>query len=340
MNDRIRLDWSARHRHVAYDVANGGWRIDDQAGPPSNLVPIAAHGDHRGRPLDLHRDNLLIRGDNDDALRALSPDLRGRIDLIYIDPPFNTGKDFGGYDDRLPRHLWLTMMEPRLRASWELLADHGSLYLHLDPNASHYAKVLMDELVGAERFQREIIWRIGWVSGFKTRAPNYIRNHDTILFYTKTDEFVFHKSYLPHPPGYRRRDGKPPRSPGIPMEDTWNCREGDRLDSIQIKSFSKEKTGFPTQKGEHLLKRLIEVSSNPGDRVLDFFAGSGSTAATAHKLGRRWIAVECSPTTCDIACRRLKEVVAGDDPRGITADVDWTGGGGFREMQVERDAQS
>src|SRR5690606_24555517 len=100
------------------------------------------------------------------------------------------------------------------------------------------------------------------------------------------------KSYIPYPEGYRRRDGKQPTGAGVPLEDTWNCSEADSLNSIQIVSFSREKTGYPTQKSEALLDRIIRASSNPGDLVLDAFCGSGTTCAVAEKTGRRWIGID------------------------------------------------
>src|SRR5690606_12655232 len=152
-----------------------------------------------------------------------------------------------------------------------------SLYVHVDPTVGHAVKLLLDEVFGPGCFQREIVWRIGWVSGFKTKARNWIRNHDLLFFYVKDPRrFTFNKRILPHPPGYVRRDGSPPRGRGVPLCDVWNAGEGElslrgreSLDSIQIKSFSTEKTGYATQKNESLLRRIVEASSNPGDLVAD-----------------------------------------------------------------------
>ncbi|MBK9753656.1 MAG: site-specific DNA-methyltransferase [Nannocystis sp.] len=236
--------------------------------------------------------NLLICADNLLAMDALLATHAGAVDLIYLDPPFATGHDFvhtraregddgeprgelqtHAYHDRWPGGVagFLRMLEPRLRLAHRLLAADGSLYLHVDPTVGHYAKILLDEIFGPACFQREIVWRIGWLSGFKTRANNWIRNHDLIFFYTRDPaRFSFHKQYVPHPEGYRRRDGKPPRARGVPMEDVWNAnsaefalRGKDSLDSIQIKSFSREKTGWATQKNASLLRRIIAASSRP-----------------------------------------------------------------------------
>ena len=209
----------------------------------------------------------------------------------------------------------------------DLLSTDGSIYIHLDSNEVHYCKVLMDEIFGRENFQREIVWRIGWVSGYKTAAKNWIRNHDTILFYTKRDLF-FNKEYIPYPENYVRRDGSVPQGQGYAIEDTWNCSELDRLDSIQIKSFDQEKTGFLTQKNEALLRRIIFSATNEGDIVLDFTAGSGTTGATAHKMNRQYILVEQMDAAMKVIIDRLKNVIQGD-PKGISKIVNWQGGGSF-----------
>ncbi len=168
---------------------------------------------------------------------------------------------------------YLAYMAERLSEVQRLLKPSGSVYLHCDPTASHYLKATMDAIFGASNFRNEIVWRIGWVSGFKTQKRGWIRNHDTLLYYVKSPQAVkrFNKEHLPYPEGYLRRDGNPPRGKGIPVEDTWNCHSGDVLDSIMIKSFSREKLGYPTQKPVALLERIIKASSNPGDLVLDPF---------------------------------------------------------------------
>ena len=123
-----------------------------------------------------------------------------KVKLIYIDPPYNTGNDGFGYNDRFNRASWLTFMCNRLDVARELLAENGAIYVNLDFNEVHYAKVLMDDIFGENNFQREIIWRIGWVSGYKTIDNNYIRNHDTILFYSKSPQLKFNKKHIPNLP--------------------------------------------------------------------------------------------------------------------------------------------
>jgi len=276
--------------------------------------------------------NKLIWGDNKLVMSSLlKQGYAGKINLIYIDPPFYTGADFSyktQVDDteiekepsiieqRAYKDTWsggiasyLKYMYERLVLIKELLAENGSIYVHLDEHVSHYVKVMMDEIFGYDNFQREIIWRIGWISGYKSSAKNWIRNHDTILYYsTNHDNFIFNKVYISYPHDYKRRDGKKPEGPGYPIEDTWNCSEIDSLDSIQIMSFSSEKTGFYTQKNENLLKRIILASSNPGDIVADFFCGSGTTLAVAEKLGRRWIGSDLSKYAIQVTRKRLLDI--------------------------------
>ncbi|MBL7131620.1 MAG: site-specific DNA-methyltransferase [Candidatus Omnitrophica bacterium] len=328
MKNKLELTWYNKDKSLYYDLKEGKYIWVDRNDPRVAEPRILIEKKHYGDPA---AENLLIKGDNLLALKALQPEFTEKIKVVYIDPPFNTGAAFEHYDDGLEHSIWLTMMRDRLMIIKELLSDDGSIYLHLDWNEVHYAKILMDEIFGRRAFQREVIWRIGWISGYKSKAKNYIRNHDTILYYTKNpDKFIFNKIYIPYAKDYKRRDGSKPKGKGYPMEDTWNCSEIDKLDSIQIKSFSGEKTGFLTQKNEHLLKRMIEVSSNKGDWVLDSFAGSGTTGAVAHKLGRNWIMIELTDNVDKFCLKRMKKIVDGKDERGISKEIGWEGGGGFK----------
>lgn len=279
----------------------------------------------------------LIEGDNLAALEALD-DLRETVDLIVLDPPFATGGQFRlmtrvgvGHEGRPPPEIarpaysdrfeggvggFIAMLDHRLQRLYALLAPHGSFYIHVDPTVGHAVKLLLDDVFGPQGFQREIVWRIGWVSGFKSRAKNWIRNHDLIFFYVKDPKrFTFNKQYTPHPPGYRRRDGKPPTGVGVPIDDVWNANEAEfglrgieSLDSIQIKSFSTEKTGYATQKNVSLLRRIVAASSNPGDVVLDPFCGSGTTGVAAVGLGRRFVGCDINSDAIYLAKKRLLEV--------------------------------
>ncbi len=215
-------------------------------------------------------------------------------------------KSMRNYLGEVPMMAYLAMMAPRLLEMRRVLKDTGSIYLHCDPVASHYLKLLMDAVFGTNRFRNEIIWRIGWVSGYKTQKRGWIRNHDTILYYTNSDDPIFNKEYIPYPDDYVRRDGKRPEGKGIPIEDTWNCNSTDILNSIMIMSFSQEKVGYPTQKPEKLLERIIKASSNRGDVVLDPFCGCGTTVAVAQKLGRKWIGIDITYLAVDVIAKRLE----------------------------------
>lgn len=291
----------------------------------SSVIPSKADWKNRL----LYGDNLLLMpallsGDEATGL----PPMRGRIDLIYIDPPYDSKADYRtnivlpsvdnveqrptvleqfGYSDMWKEGTasYLEYMYPRLVLMKELLSDRGSIYVHLDWHVAHYVKLILDEIFGKENFVREIIWRIGWVSGYKSSVNNWIRNHDTILFYSKNKDYIFNKEYIPYPEGYVRRDGNAPTGKGYPIEDTWNCTALDSLDSIQLMSFSKEKVGYSTQKPEKLLERIIAASSNENSIVADFFGGSGTTAAVAEKLGRRWITSDLGKPACMIMRKRL-----------------------------------
>ncbi len=289
-----------------------------------------------------HPPNQLIWGDNKLVMSSLLNDYAGKLDLIYIDPPFATDADFT-YEVKLGSHklakqpsvleetayrdTWglgadsfLSMIYDRVVLMHELLAEDGSFYVHLDSREVHYVKVVCDEIFGRENFMREIIWRIGWISGFKAKAANWARNHETILFYVKDREnFTFNKKYIEHDSEYQRgsygseemgelqvldEDGADvAATTGKPMDDVWV-----NLPSIQIMSFSQEKSGYPTQKNTNLIRRIIESSSDPGDLVADFFCGAGSTLIAAEELGRRWIGCDLGRFAIHTTRKRLLDV--------------------------------
>ena len=321
----------------------------------------------RGLAPDTITDNLIIKGNNLLVLHSLVKVFRGKIKLIYIDPPYNTGSDEFQYNDNFNHSTWLTFMKNRLEVAKDLLSEDGSIYINIDYKEVHYLKVLMDEIFGRDNFQREIIWRMGFVSGYKTAVKNFIRNHDTILFYSKNREkMFFNKLYIPnkkfkkilpeskavkalfkkynlseqeiaeilHEINYGMRGKK------YPLEDTWNCNKWDELNSIAIESSTSrvDETvvlngrNFKGQKPEKLLKRIIESSTNPGDIVLDFFLGSGTTVAVAHKLGRQYIGIE-QMDYVEAAVERIKNVIQGEQV-GISKAVNWQGGGDCVYLEI------
>jgi hypothetical protein len=312
----VEILWEGKYRDgVRVEPPRNGLRLaTDEVHDPDDAGDRGLAGWH----------NRLVLGDQEHVLPTVASELAGQVALAYIDPPFDTGGAFDflasipgashdtpriavpAYEDARGLDAWLAWFDGAARRLFDLLAEGGSLYVHLDAHVAHYAKVVLDEVFGAAAFQREIVWRIGWVSGFKSRARGWIRNHDTLLFYAKGGRpATFHKEYVPYPPGYVRRDGKPPRGAGYPVEDVWNASDVDRMDSIQIVSFSGEKVGYPTQKNEALVSRVVRASSNPDDLVLDCFVGSGTTAVVAEKLGRRWIACDASPIAIHTTRKRL-----------------------------------
>jgi site-specific DNA-methyltransferase (adenine-specific) len=266
-------------------------------------------------------ENLVIHGDNVAALTRL-PD--ASFQLIYIDPPFNTGrvqarqtmttvraaggarKGFQGrsyetvkgllysYDDSFADY-W-EFLEPRLEEAWRLLHDTGTLYLHLDFREVHYAKVVLDALFGREHFLNEIIWAYDYGARAKNKWP---AKHDTILVYVKNPKTYFFDN--------AEVDREPYMAPGLvtPEKVALGKLPTDVWWHTIVSPTGKEKTGYATQKPEGILRRIIHASSAPGDWVLDFFAGSGTTGAVAHKLGRRFVLMEQNPQALEIIRDRV-----------------------------------
>ncbi|MFX0030199.1 MAG: DNA-methyltransferase, partial [Candidatus Hermodarchaeota archaeon] len=199
-----------------------------------------------------------------------------------------------------------------------VLKQSGTFYCHCDANAVFDLKQICDKIFRRQFFRREIIWNVGSVSGFKSQVKGWVRQHDTILYYTKSDDFTFNKQYTPYKEDYikkmfryrdedgrlyrKRRDGKQylDEKPGNLIGDVWND-----IYSYQTRTRSKEYLGYPTQKPEELLERIILASSNEGDLVADFFCGTGTTLAAAHKLNRNWIGIDNNPRAIDLCKKRL-----------------------------------
>lgn len=304
-------------------------------------------GAHPATSFDPAADNLVLKGNNLLALASLLPRYEGKVKLIYIDPPYNTGSDTFGYNDSFNRSTWLVFMKNRLELAKRLLSRDGAIYVQLDYNQVHYAKVLMDEVFGERNFQREIIWRIGWVSGYKTIDNNWIRNHDTILFYSRDDTTLqFAKKYIQRSDfrdiakAWGRENRIPER---YPIEDVWNGNEYDDLNSIAIVSFSGETVSkmldkddeVKGQKSEKLIERIINAHTQKGDLVLDFFGGAGTTAAVCMKMQRQFIVCEQLDKHLDIMERRLAKVIQGEQS-GISRRNGWSGGGSFVSCELAK----
>ncbi len=249
------------------------------------------------------KDNLVIKGDNLFVLHCLKNRFEGKIKLIYIDPPYNTGNNSFKYKDNFDHSNWLTFMKNRLEIAKKLLSNDGSIYIQIDSNEGHYLKVLMDEIFGRENFQREIIWDLGNPSGYKSLAKNWIRSHDTILFYTKSKYFIFNKMYIPYSASDLEKYPEKKSRKGLAITDVWKD-----IPSAQKWGNEKRNYLYDTQKPVKLLKRIIEVSSNPGDIVLDFFAGSGTTGVAASQLSRQFILIEQLEQAQDIIKKRLNNI--------------------------------
>src|SRR5690606_6659431 len=180
-------------------VLTNAKRIDkDGEKPLDQFNRNADFNRKRGLPEDTITDNLIIKGNNLLALHSLKKEFAGKVKLIYIDPPYNTGNDGFKYNDSFNHSTWLTFMKNRLQIAKDLLSVDGSIFIQLDNNETHYAKILLDEIFGRKHFQREIIWRLDGLSGYKSLINSFVRGHETILFYSKSQEFSFNKLYLPY----------------------------------------------------------------------------------------------------------------------------------------------
>jgi len=247
--------------------------------------------------------NKLIFGDNLQVMKSLldDPDVKGQVKLIYIDPPFATKQEFRGsqdqkaYQDKIAGSKFVEFLRKRLIFLRELLADDGSIYVHLDWKKAHYLKTIMDEIFGENFFRNEIIWhyRTGNISD-----KQFQRKHDVVFLYSKTDHMFFKpveiKEYYfciygpEFKPSFQgRKSGKDKYGEYriSLVDDVW--------DISAVFTLSGEHTEYPTQKPEKLIERVIEASSKNNDLILDAFAGSGTTLAVAEKLGRRWIGIDC-----------------------------------------------
>jgi len=378
------------------------WLDDEQARRTVEKVPYRMlQPDDALSCGDSAAGNMLIQGDNLDALKSLMPYFAGRVRCVFIDPPYNTGSAFEHYDDNVEHSTWLSLMYPRIELLRDLLAEDGSIWVTIDDNEAHYLKVIMDEVFGRKNFIAEVIWQK------RTSRENRAAigsAHDTILVYGRMEarEWKKHRNKLPStgkgygnpdndprglwrsipfsaqgyrpnqmyeietttgnmvtPPRgrcwaatepvyleYKKTDrvyfpnggsGKPRikqfqnEEQGLVPMSVWMASDaGDTEESKkEIMALFDEDSPFGTPKPERLLKQIITIATNPGDLVLDSFMGSGTTAAVAHKMGRRWIGIEMGEHAVTHCAPRLRKVVEGEQG-GISEAVGWKGGGGFR----------
>lgn len=379
MLDRSQLAGTRDLPHHWQTIGNLMSGENGQLGPA--LTPVERT--EPAQPLTDGWHNLLIYGDNLSVLRGLLQHhaLRGRVRLVYIDPPFATNQDFIyqpertatvsrprrgriAYGDRLTGQAYLNFLRPRLELLRELLADDGSIYVHIDCKIGHYVKVLMDEIFGPEHFINDITRIKCNPKNFARRAYGNIK--DTILFYSKTDRYIWNDPREPmteedierlfpkvdaqgrrytttplHAPGetangatgqsWRGRTPPPGRHWRYPPEELdrldqaglieWSASGNPRkiIYAEEVRTRGKKRQDvwvfkdpaypcYPTEKNLELLKTILAASSNPGDIVLDCFAGSGTTLLAAELLARRWIGVDSSCAAIRVARRRLREL--------------------------------
>lgn len=313
------------------------------------------------------KQNLLIKGNNLLALYTLKSRLAGQVKLIYIDPPFNTGNDSFKYNDKFSHSAWLTFMKNRLEVAKDLLADDGSIFVHVDHNESHYVKVLMDEVFGSNNFVDEIIWSYGTASGGRAAGAKPVNIHDYVIQFAKSyDDRQTFKQYTPYSQKYlddwfkfydedgrqyrRRMRGKDANgenvwtkqyldeSPGVPLTTVWTdikqVYADPRAYKIGMEHTTEIVKGFDGQKPEGLLERIIKIATKEGDLVLDYHLGTGTTSAVAHKMNRRWIGIEQMDYLEDTK-KRLKAVIDGDQT-GISKNIGWSGGGSFVYFELKK----
>ena len=353
-------------------------------------------------------DNLIIKGNNLLALHTLKEEFAGKVKLIYIDPPYNTGKDGFNYNDSFNHSTWLTFIKNRLEVAKQLLSKDGSIWVNLDDREAHYYKVLADDVLGRENFVSNIIWKKKYSP--QNDAKYFSDMHDHILVYAKNKE-SFKVNLIPRTEEankrYRNIDNdprgpwkssdfsvktysenydypitlpsgrivNPPKSrcwrtskenylklmednriyfgtngdsvpaikrflsevqDGTPPQTIWDYSEvSHNQDARKEITAILEESDFATPKPEKLLERIIHIGTNEKDIVLDFFAGSGTTAAVAMKMRRQFITTEQMDYIENVTCTRLKKVIEGEQG-GISKSVNWQGGGSFVYLELKK----
>lgn len=389
------------------------WLGDDKAKQTARHVPyrlletVSQHG-------DANSGNLLIQGDNLEALKALLPFYAGQVKCIFIDPPYNTKSAFEHYDDNLEHSQWLSMMYPRLELLRDLLSEDGSIWITIDDNEAHYLKLLCDEIFGRMNFLCDIAWEKRYAPPPDTKEFGYV--HDHLLVYRKSKAFVLKLLPLTEDQtGRYKNPDSDPRGPWKAMDYTCRYSSVERPNlnypiaqpntkkeiwpkPTRVWAMSKEvheknvtenrlwwgQNGknsvpalknfmseinqgmmpmsiwkhtlaghtqeaakemmalfgadkFSTPKPERLIGTLLKIATEPNDFVLDSYLGSGTTAAVAHKMGRRWVGIEFGEHAITHCLPRLIKVIEGEQG-GISKAVNWEGGGGFRFMKLGESA--
>jgi adenine-specific DNA-methyltransferase len=412
---RLELNWTNKHKRLlAHEDESYEWTnpSDYRVAEVRLLHDVSSVGEVNPNK-QRAADNLLIRGDALHALTSLertpefAREYAGKVRLVYIDPPFNTGQAFKDYDDALEHSVWLTMFRDRLLQLRRLMSEDGSIWVHLDDAESHRARCVLDEVFGADNFVGTVIWQKA--DTVRNDARRFSVSHDYLLVYSMSQGWTVNR--LPRTEAmdevYRNPDNDPRgawlagtlispsyRTSGdfevvtpsgkthsvpkgtswrVPREtfdrlladnriwfgkngdstpqrklflseakervvDTiWGVKEvgGNRQSKAESKKLFPSVEPFATPKPERLMERIIQVATNEGDIVLDCFAGSGTTAAVAHKMNRRWVTSEWSrDNTENYVLPRLTKVTEGTDLGGITESQGWEGGGGFRVLEV------
>lgn len=436
-NDKkLELTWYHKDKSLFYDTKKKEYLWVDKKDPrvsePRILLEKANYGDKAS-------DNILIRGDNLLALKALLPDFRNKIKLIYIDPPYNTGNAFELYDDGLEHSIWLTMMRDRLSLLKQLLRIDGFMCCHIDDAEGDYLKILLDEVFGRNNHQATFYIRVRYPSKTLKSDMNYHKEIERIYAYGKSDQakpiltqtetnfnkfnyyieelsqgeeiklgnkkvLIFHEGQYKIKKGEGSEDGlkeiwasgaildgnssgrffrdyitgrhktdgygvlykvygigddkfdyryftgpkrvgatKGKYYQGVPMRQ---LTKKEKFRESPIENFYDLAASFGNcrleggvdfrsgKKPEKLIEIIIRHFSSIGDYILDSFAGSGSTGAVAHKMGRKWVMVELGEHAKSHITPRLKRVISGEDQSGISKEIGWKGGGGFKYFEL------
>ena len=395
------LTWLTRESDLK-KAKQAEFRILEKVSEFSVDVPVGTN-----QPVETHsraslRENLIIQGDNLEALKALLPIYAGKVKCIYIDPPYNTGNAFDHYDDNIEHSLWLSMIYPRLELLKEFLSQDGSIWISIDDDEAHYLKVIMDEIFGRKNFVASNVWQKRYSRENREAIGDV---HEYVMIYALNFErFKELRNLIPITEDQAKIYKNPNNDPkgrwrGIPMTAQgyrpnqmyqivtptgvvhlppegrcWSTIESEFLklknegriwfgkdgnsqpntirylsevegmvpwtwwpsDEVGHTDEAKKEIhllfgktdAFPTPKPERLIQRILQIATNPDDLVLDSFLGSGTTAAVAHKMGRRYIGIEIGEHAVTHIVPRLRKVIEGEQG-GISEAVGWKGGGGF-----------